>query len=88
MSLPLWTEGVAGVLDGRRPDARDGRRAVARGPIMETITDTWEWIKDEQPPLAEGWGTTRGARAAAPRGTGTSARRDGCTALGFSTRCT
>ena len=27
-------------------------------PIMETIADTWEWIKDEQPPLAEGWGTT------------------------------
>lgn len=57
MSLPLWSEGV--------PEwsmAADPSHSMAAGltprPIMETVRDTWEWIRSEQPPLVEGWGTT------------------------------
>lgn len=57
MSLPLWSEGV--------PEwsmAADPSHAMASGltprPIMETVSDTWDWIKSDQPPLVEGWGTT------------------------------
>jgi len=28
-------------------------------PITATIADTWDWIKSEQPPPADGWGTTK-----------------------------
>lgn len=57
MSLPLWTEGM--------PEwsmAADPAHSMAAGltprPLVQTISDTWDWIKDEQPPLVEGWGTT------------------------------
>lgn len=54
-SLPLWTE-------GRREYmlAADPSRALAAGletrPLTETVSDTWSWIKDTNPPLVDGWG--------------------------------
>jgi 2'-hydroxyisoflavone reductase len=58
MSLPLWTEGVT-----EYSMAADPTHAMASGltprPITQTISDTWDWLKDERPPLVEGWGTTR-----------------------------
>jgi 2'-hydroxyisoflavone reductase len=54
-SLPLWTEGVA-----ENTMAGDPTRALNSGlsprPLTETIADTWEWMKEEQPPPAPGWG--------------------------------
>ncbi|MBA3233596.1 MAG: hypothetical protein H0T17_06585 [Propionibacteriales bacterium] len=54
-SLPLWTKGVK-----EWTLAADPTRAVAAGlsfrPLTETITDTWQWIKDDQPELVAGWG--------------------------------
>ncbi|MGH3503383.1 MAG: hypothetical protein ACRDQA_21170, partial [Nocardioidaceae bacterium] len=54
-SLPLWT--------GPEPEwvlAADTTAAISTGlaprPLTDTITDTWEWIKAEQPPLVPGWG--------------------------------
>ena len=57
MSLPLWTEG-----GHEWTLAADPTQAIASGltprPLTETISDTWEWIKEEQPPLVAGWGIT------------------------------
>jgi 2'-hydroxyisoflavone reductase len=54
-SLPLWTEGSR-----EWTLAADPAKAFAAGlsprPLTETISDTWEWIKDEQPPMVNGWG--------------------------------
>jgi 2'-hydroxyisoflavone reductase len=54
-SLPLWTEGsYEWTLAG------DPTRAITSGlslrPLTETVADTWEWIRDEQPPMVPGWG--------------------------------
>jgi 2'-hydroxyisoflavone reductase len=54
-SLPLWSEGKdEGVL------AADPTKAIASGlsprPLAETVSDTWQWIQDSQPPLVPGWG--------------------------------
>ncbi len=54
-SLPLWTEGrVENTL------AADPTRAIAAGlslrPLAQTVSDTWEWIKRDQPELVAGWG--------------------------------
>lgn len=56
-SLPLWTEGgYEWTLAG------DPTRAFTAGlsprPLTETIADTWDWIKEAQPPLVPGWGIT------------------------------
>jgi 2'-hydroxyisoflavone reductase len=57
MSLPFWSEGVP-----EWSAAADPAHAMAAGltprPIVQTISDTWEWIKSDQPPLVEGWGTS------------------------------
>ena len=49
-SLPLWTEG-----SHEWTLAGDPTKAIASGlsprPLTETISDTWDWIKKEQPPL-------------------------------------
>ncbi len=54
-SLPLWTEG-----DIENSLAADPTRANAAGltcrPLTETISDTWDWIKKDQPELVAGWG--------------------------------
>ncbi len=54
-SLPLWTEG-----EHEWTLAGDPTRAFASGlsprPLTETISDTWSWIQEEQPPLVPGWG--------------------------------
>ncbi len=54
-SLPLWTQGVS-----ENSLAADPTRAVAAGlsyrPLTQTISDTWDWIKDAQPELVAGWG--------------------------------
>lgn len=54
-SLPLWTEG-----ESENSLAADPTRAIASGltyrPLTETISDTWEWIKKDQPELVAGWG--------------------------------
>lgn len=54
-SLPLWTEG--------KPEytlAADPAKALAGGlsprPLAQTVSDTWEWVQEDQPPLAPGWG--------------------------------
>ena len=54
-SLPLWTEGT--------PEytlAADPAHAIAAGlsprPLTSTVSDTWDWIKRTQPPMAPGWG--------------------------------
>ncbi|MBA3309605.1 MAG: NAD-dependent epimerase/dehydratase family protein [Nocardioidaceae bacterium] len=56
-SLPLWTEGEA-----EWTLAADPTKAIAAGlsprPLTETVSDTWDWIKDEQPPLVTGWGVS------------------------------
>ena len=57
MSLPLWTEGAhEGAMAG------DPAKAVAAGlsprQISETVADTWAWIQETNPPLADGWGIT------------------------------
>ena len=56
-SLPLWTEG-----GHEWTLAGDPTKAIASGlsprPLTETISDTWDWIKKEQPPLVPGWGIT------------------------------
>lgn len=54
-SLPLWTEGVH-----EWTLAADPARAIASGlsprPLAQTVSDTWQWIQDEQPPMVPGWG--------------------------------
>ncbi len=61
-SLPLWTEGSY-----EYTLAADPTRAFAAGlsprPLTETISDTWDWIKDKQPPLVSGWGISEGREA-------------------------
>ena len=56
-SLPLWTEGS--------PEwtlAADPTKAANAGltprPLTETISDTWDWIRADQPALVAGWGIT------------------------------
>jgi 2'-hydroxyisoflavone reductase len=57
MSLPLWSEGAT-----EYSMAADPSHAMAAGltprPITQTISDTWDWIRSEQPALVDGWGTT------------------------------
>jgi len=54
-SLPLWTQG-----EREYSLAADPTRAVAAGltlrPLTQTVSDTWDWIKKEQPELVAGWG--------------------------------
>jgi nucleoside-diphosphate-sugar epimerase len=54
-SMPLWTEGARELTL-----AADPAKAIASGlsprPLAQTITDTWQWIQDEQPALVPGWG--------------------------------
>ncbi len=54
-SLPLWTEGVKEWSLAAAPT-----KAVAAGlsfrPLTQTVTDTWEWIKHDQPEPVAGWG--------------------------------
>ena len=56
-SLPLWTEGKH-----EWTLAADPTKASAAGlsprPLTQTISDTWDWIKAEQPPMVPGWGVT------------------------------
>jgi 2'-hydroxyisoflavone reductase len=56
-SLPLWTEGTAELTL-----AADPSKAIASGlsprPLAQTVSDTWQWIQDEQPALVPGWGIT------------------------------
>jgi nucleoside-diphosphate-sugar epimerase len=56
-SLPLWTEGTVELTL-----AADPARALASGlsprPLAQTVSDTWQWIQDEQPALVPGWGIT------------------------------
>ncbi len=56
-SLPLWTEG-----NYEWSLAGDPTKALSSGlsprPLTETISDTWDWIKEEQPPLVDGWGVS------------------------------
>jgi 2'-hydroxyisoflavone reductase len=54
-TLPLWTEGA--------PDnvlAADPTRALNTGlsprPLIDTIADTWAWIRAEEPVPVPGWG--------------------------------
>ena len=61
-SLPLWSEGT--------PEwtlAADPTRAFAAGlrprPLTQTIADTWEWIRREQPPLPSNWGMSEAREA-------------------------
>ena len=61
-SLPLWTEGT--------PEwtlAADPTRSFAAGlsprPLAETIGDTWDWIRREQPPLVSNWGISEAREA-------------------------
>ena len=62
-SLPLWTEGEL-----EWTLAADPTRALTSGlsprPLTETISDTWTWIKDEQPPMVPGWGISEASEAA------------------------
>lgn len=69
-SLPLWTEG-----QHEWTLAADPTKASASGlsprPLTQTISDTWEWIKAQQPPMVDGWGISSDREAellAAPRG--------------------
>ena len=61
-SLPLWTEG-----NSEWVLAADPSKAFASGlsprPLAETVTDTWEWIQAEQPPLVPGWGISQAREA-------------------------
>lgn len=61
-SLPLWTEG-----EHEWTLAADPAKASAAGlsprPLTETISDTWEWIKAEQPPMVSGWGISAAREA-------------------------
>ncbi len=61
-TMPLWTEG-----EREWTLAADPTRAFAAGlsprPLAETISDTWKWIQDEQPPLVPGWGVSEDREA-------------------------
>ncbi len=61
-TMPLWTEG-----EREWTLAADPTRALAAGlsprPLAETISDTWKWIQDEQPPLVPGWGVSEDREA-------------------------
>lgn len=54
-SLPLWTGGRS-----EWTLAADPTAAMATGlsprPLTQTISDTWDWISSEQPPMVHGWG--------------------------------
>jgi 2'-hydroxyisoflavone reductase len=54
-SLPLWTEGKL-----EYSLAADTTRASTAGltprPLTETISDTWDWVQRDQPPMIAGWG--------------------------------
>lgn len=54
-SLPLWTQGTK-----EWSLAADPTKAVAAGlsfrPLTQTISDTWDWIKHDQPEPVAGWG--------------------------------
>lgn len=54
-SLPLWTQG-----EREYSLAADPTHAIAAGltyrPLTQTLSDTWDWIKKEQPELVAGWG--------------------------------
>ncbi len=54
-SLPLWNEG-----SDEWTLAADPARSFAAGlsprALTQTITDTWDWIQEAQPPLVQGWG--------------------------------
>jgi len=54
-TLPLWTEGVS-----ENVMAGDPTRALNSGlsprPLTQTVADTWDWMKDEDPPAVPGWG--------------------------------
>jgi 2'-hydroxyisoflavone reductase len=54
-TLPLWSEGAS-----ENVMAADPTRALNSGlsprPLTETIADTWDWMKQEQPSPAPGWG--------------------------------
>lgn len=56
-SLPLWTEGRH-----EQMLAADPSKALAAGletrPITETVSDTWDWVKDTNPPMVDGWGVS------------------------------
>jgi 2'-hydroxyisoflavone reductase len=54
-TLPLWTEGAS-----ENVMAADPTRALGTGlsprPLTETVADTWEWMKEEEPASVPGWG--------------------------------
>lgn len=54
-SLPLWSEGTH-----EWTLAADPARSLAAGlsprPLGQTIADTWDWIRDAQPPMVQNWG--------------------------------
>ena len=54
-TLPLWTEGQYEWTLAANP-----AKALACGlsprPLTQTISDTWDWIQAEQPPMVTGWG--------------------------------
>ncbi|HET7173353.1 MAG TPA: NAD-dependent epimerase/dehydratase family protein [Nocardioidaceae bacterium] len=56
-SLPLWPEGGT-----EWTLAADPSRALATGltprPIGDTVRDTLDWIRAEDPPMVDGWGIT------------------------------
>ncbi len=54
-SLPLWTEGAYEYTLAADPKAAMSAGLTPR-PLAATVSDTWEWIKAEQPPLVAGWG--------------------------------
>jgi 2'-hydroxyisoflavone reductase len=54
-TLPLWTEGAA-----ENTLAADPTRALNAGlsprPLTETISDTWDWMRADDPQPSPGWG--------------------------------
>jgi 2'-hydroxyisoflavone reductase len=54
-TLPLWTEGVSENVMAGNP-TRALNTGLSPRPLTQTIADTWEWMKDEQPPHVPGWG--------------------------------
>lgn len=54
-SMPLWTQG-----DREWILAADPTKAATAGlnprSLTHTISDTWDWIRHEQPPMVTGWG--------------------------------
>lgn len=61
-SLPLWAQG-----EKEWTLAAEPTKAIAAGltprALTETISDTWQWIKQDQPPPVPGWGVSSGREA-------------------------